>query len=153
MTSIYRRFPKKESCLEHLEKVRCRTCEHELPRTAEEILEKARWPDKKTCPYCLSEKISGHKEPTKTRFQCSLCKRSFSATTKTFLHGTHIDLALWFGLIKIMKEDKNFSAAQATKKLKIRYATVLSMAERIKGAKKDKLLNALEDILCLAIKP
>lgn len=113
-----------------------------------EILEKARWPNKKACPYCLSDKVSGHKEKAKTRFQCSLCKRSFSATTKTFLHGTHIDLAAWFWLIRVMNEEKkNFSAMQAAKGLGLRYATVLSMVAKIRAAKKDKLLNALVGLL------
>ncbi len=40
--SIYRRFPTKESCLEHLEKVR--------------------WKDEPCCPYCMSEKVSRKKE-------------------------------------------------------------------------------------------
>jgi len=38
IVSIYRRFPTKESCLEHLEKVR--------------------WKDEPCCPYCKSEKVS-----------------------------------------------------------------------------------------------
>jgi len=40
--AIYRRFPTKESCIEHLETVRCKGKPH--------------------CPYCKSERVSKHTE-------------------------------------------------------------------------------------------
>lgn len=65
--SIYRSFPTKESCLEHLEKVR--------------------WGEEPCCPYCMSEKVSRKKEiEQRNRWQCSLCRKSFSVTVGTIFH-------------------------------------------------------------------
>lgn len=53
--SIYRRFPTKESCLEHLEKVRCKTCDRELPRTTEHFYKCPDGKDglRRVCKQCV----------------------------------------------------------------------------------------------------
>ncbi len=117
--SIYRRFPTKESCLEHLEKVR--------------------WKDEPCCPYCKSEKVSRKKEiEQRNRWQCSLCRKSFSVTVGTIFHNSHVDLQRWFLLISLMfSAKKGLSAMQAARDLEMRRPTVWSMMHRIRAAMVD----------------
>ncbi len=126
---IYRRFPTPESCIAHLEQVR--------------------WQGKPLCPYCGSEKCSTHKEASKTRWQCSWCKKSFSVTVGTIFHNSHIDLQRWFLLIALMfSAKKGLSAMQAARDLEMRRPTVWSMMHRIRGAMKDdgKLLSGIVEM-------
>lgn len=117
--SIYRRFPTKESCLEHLEKVR--------------------WNDEPCCPYCKSEKVSKKTEKEqRDRWQCSLCRKSFSVTVGTIFHNSHVDLQRWFLLISLMfSAKKGLSAMQAARDLEMRRPTVWSMMHRIRAAMVD----------------
>lgn len=117
--SIYRRFPTKESCLEHLENVR--------------------WKNKPCCPYCKSEKVSKKAEKEqRDRWQCSLCRKSFSVTVGTIFHNSHVDLQRWFLLISLMfSAKKGLSAMQAARDLEMRRPTVWSMMHRIRAAMVD----------------
>lgn len=128
--SIYRRFPTKESCLEHLEKVR--------------------WKDEPCCPYCKSEKVSRKKEiEQRNRWQCSLCRKSFSVTVGTIFHNSHVDLQRWFLLINLMfSAKKGLSAMQAARDLEMRRPTVWSMMHRIRAAMVDdgKLLAGIVEM-------
>ena len=112
---IYRRYPTHESCIKKLESVR--------------------WGDKPLCPYCGSEKMSRHTEKTKTRWQCSWCKKSSSVTVGTIFHNSHVDLQRWFLLISLMfSAKKGLSAMQAARDLEMRRPTVWSMMHRIRRA-------------------
>lgn len=128
--SIYRRFPTKESCLEHLEKVR--------------------WKEEPCCPYCKSEKVSRKKEiEQRNRWQCSLCRKSFSVTVGTIFHNSHVDLQRWFLLIALMfSAKKGLSAMQAARDLEMRRPTVWSMMHRIRAAMVDdgKLLAGIVEM-------
>ena len=128
--SIYRRFPTKESCLEHLEQVR--------------------WGDTPCCPYCKSEKVSSHREQDRrSRWQCSLCRKSFSVTVGTIFHNSHVDLQRWFLLISLMfSAKKGLSAMQAARDLEMRRPTVWSMMHRIRRAMIDdgKLLAGIVEM-------
>lgn len=117
IVSIYRRFPTKEDCLTHLEAVR--------------------WGDSPHCPYCKSERVSKHTEQDRrSRWQCSLCRKSFSVTVGTIFHNSHVDLQRWFLLISLMfSAKKGLSALQAARDLEMRSATVWSMMHRIRKAK------------------
>ncbi len=133
MTSIiavYRRWPTAEDCLTHLEQVR--------------------WGNSPSCPYCRSEKISKHTEVgRRSRWQCSLCRKSFSVTVGTIFHNSHVDLQRWFLLISLMfSAKKGLSAMQAARDLEMRRATVWSMMHRIRAAMQDddKLLSGLVEM-------
>lgn len=128
--SIYRRFPTKESCLNHLEQVR--------------------WGDTPECPYCKSEKVSRKVEiEQRSRWQCSLCRKSFSVTVGTIFHNSHVDLQRWFLLISLMfSAKKGLSAMQAARDLEMRRPTVWSMMHRIRAAMVDdgKLLAGIVEM-------
>ena len=119
IVSIYRRFPTKEDCLNHLEQVR--------------------WGETPCCPYCKSEKVSRKKEKEqRNRWQCSLCRKSFSVTVGTIFHNSHVDLQRWFLLIALMfSAKKGLSAMQAARDLEMRRPTVWSMMHRIRKAMMD----------------
>ena len=128
--AIYRRFPTKEYCIEHLETVR--------------------WKGKPHCPYCKSERVSKHTEQDRrSRWQCSLCRKSFSVTVGTIFHNSHVDLQRWFLLISLMfTAKKRLSALQAARDLEMRSATVWSMMHRIRKAMMDdgKLLAGIVEM-------
>lgn len=133
MTSIiavYRRWPTAADCLTHLEQVR--------------------WGKSPECPYCRSERVSKHVEiDRRSRWQCSLCRKSFSVTVGTIFHNSHVDLQRWFLLISLMfSAKKGLSAMQAVRDLEMRRATVWSMMHRIRAAMADdgKLLSGLVEM-------
>lgn len=119
IVAIYRQFPTRERCIEHLEAVR--------------------WGGRPLCPYCGAEAISRHREALRDdRWQCQRCKRSFSVTVDTIFHRTHIDLQRWFLLISLMlSAKKGLSAMQAARDLEMRRPTVWSMMHRIRKALAD----------------
>jgi transposase-like protein len=59
---------------------------------ATSLLEKARWPDKPTCVFCKSTRVSKLND---LRFKCKDCHTYFSVTTQTFLHKTHLSIDKW----------------------------------------------------------
>lgn len=129
IVSIYRRFPTKEDCLNHLEQVR--------------------WGEKPCCPYCMSEKVSRKVEKKqRSRWQCSLCRKSFSVTVGTIFHNSHVDLQRWFLLIALMfSAKKGLSAMQAARDLEMRRPTVWSIKKKIEQHRNDKLMTALAKTL------
>lgn len=130
IVEIYRRFPTREICIQHLETVR--------------------WGESPTCPYCGASAISRHRELLRDdRWQCQRCKRSFSVTVGTIFHRTHIDLQRWFLLINLMlSAKKGLSAMQAARDLEMRRPTVWSMMHRVRKAFVDDgpLLNGLVEM-------
>lgn len=125
---IYRRFPTPESCIAHLETVR--------------------WGDSPGCPYCRSPRV-GRKNDGGQRWNCHLCKKSFSVTVGTIFHNSHVDLQRWFLLIALMfSAKKGLSAMQAARDLEMRRPTVWSMMHRIRAAMKDdgKLLAGIVEM-------
>ena len=125
---IYRRFPTPESCIAHLEAVR--------------------WGDSPACPYCRSPRV-GRKNDGSQRWNCHLCKKSFSVTVGTIFHNSHVDLQRWFLLIALMfSAKKGLSAMQAARDLEMRRPTVWSMMHRVRAAMKDagKLLAGIVEM-------
>ena len=60
-----------------------------------EMIRKARWGDKITCPHCGSTSIRkvGHaSKPYIQKYQCKKCKRYFNDLTGTPFSGTHLSL-------------------------------------------------------------
>ncbi len=77
---IYQKFPTDHECILYLEEVR--------------------WKGKPICPYCGSiRSTSIHKE---WRYHCNKCHTSFSVTTGTVFHRTHLPLQKWFLAISLL---------------------------------------------------
>src|SRR5260370_20946400 len=119
IVEIYRRWPTKDNCIAHLEKVR--------------------WRDYPMCPYCGSIAVSRNRDSsgglTAARWKCQRCLKSFSVTVGTIFHNSHIDLQRWFLLISLMlSAKKGLSAMQAARDLEMRRPTVWSMMHRVRKA-------------------
>lgn len=130
LIEVYRRWPTPEAAISHLEKVR--------------------WGDQPLCTHCGSVKVAKHSEGgRRDRWQCWICKKSFSVTVGTIFHNSHVDLQRWFLLIALMlNAKKGLSAMQAARDLEMRRPTVWSMMHRIRRALVDdgKLLAGIVEM-------
>lgn len=116
---IYRKFPTQESCVSHIGQVR--------------------WNGNPVCVYCGSDKVSRHTEENRqSRWQCSGCCKSFSATVGTIFHQTHLPLQKWFLAIALMlNAKKGISSRQLARDLELPVKTAWSVAHRIRKAMQD----------------
>jgi len=89
-----------------------------------EFLEGLRWPNGARCPQCQGQDVylivpkNGVSRKTVTSsmsqrrtWNCRPCRRQFSATTGTMMHGTRLPLRLWVLVIFEMVASKNGVAA------------------------------------------
>ena len=114
-------------------------------------LEKVRWGNQTSCPYCGSLSVGRHASGDRKmpRWQCWDCTRAFAVTVGTLFHGTHIPLRNWFLTLALMlNAKKSASAYQISRDLGMRRATVWSMMHRIRTAmaadpEQEKLLHGI----------
>ncbi|HET9181531.1 MAG TPA: IS1595 family transposase [Candidatus Angelobacter sp.] len=98
-------------------------------------LESLRWPDKVTCPKCLSEKISHIRD--RHQYDCDSCRYQFSVTAGTIFHDSHLPLTKWFATVYLMCESrKGVSANQIKRMMGISYKTAWYLCHRIRAAMK-----------------
>jgi transposase-like protein len=96
-------------------------------------LESLRWPDKITCPNCLSNKISRVRE--RKVFDCDSCRYQFSVLAGTMFHDTHLPLTKWFATTYVMCESrKGVSANQIHRMMGISYKAAWYLCHRIRAA-------------------
>lgn len=108
--SIFGRFPAQSDCIAHLERVR--------------------WRDGPTCPYCGSDRVTAM--PKEARHHCNNCKTSFSVTVGTIFHRTHLPLQKWFLAISlVLNAKKGISARQLSRDLEVNKNTAWRMAMQI----------------------
>ena len=99
-------------------------------------LEALRWPDKVTCPNCLSDKISRIKD--RHQYDCDSCRYQFSVTAGTIFHDSHLPLVKWFATVYLMCESrKGVSANQIRRMMGISYKTAWYLCHRIRAAMKE----------------
>lgn len=111
-------------------------------------LESVRWKNGIVCPYCNSAKTYKHNSESRTRWQCSNCKKSFSVTVGTIFHHTHIALNKWFWLIALMlNAKKGISSCQAARDLNMRQKTIWPMMHRIRKAMATDHMDLLKGIV------
>ncbi len=71
------------------------------------------WENGRTCPHCHNEKsycLSGA-SVRKGTYECSLCKRHFTITTKTPMHSTKLPLWKWLlAMYLIVNSSKGISS-------------------------------------------
>ena len=110
---VFERFPAQKDCLQYLEKVR--------------------WQNKPTCPYCQSSKQTPLKK--EHRYHCNNCNTSFSVTVGTIFHKTHLSIQKWFLAISlILNAKKGISARQIARHLKINRNTAWRISMKIREA-------------------
>jgi transposase-like protein len=132
LITLFKKFPNENSCIAYLEKIR--------------------WGNGVKCVYCGGSKISTHITKTREdrsakRWQCSSCLKSFSVTTNTIFHRTHLDLRYWFYIITLMlNAKKGLSAYQVSRDLEIRRMTAWSCMHKIRvamGTEQKELLQGI----------
>jgi transposase-like protein len=87
--------------------------------------------------------------PKQQRYHCNNCNTSFSVTTRTIFHKTHIDLQKWFLAISlVLNAKKGMSARQLGRDLEVNRNTAWFMGMRIRKAMFDnrELLQGIVEI-------
>lgn len=115
--SVYKKYPTNEDCLIKLEK--------------------ERWGGEPKCAYCNSHKVNirGKENQRRRRWFCNSCRRSFSATVNSIMHGTHLPLQKWFLAITLLvNAKKSISSHQLSRDLDIPVKTAYSLSQRIRKA-------------------
>ena len=101
--------------------------------------EMLRWGGKNKCAYCESEKISARQ--VDNRFHCSSCRRTFSVTAGTFLHGSKIPLKGWlYAFASVSSATGKISIRQLQRDIRVSYTTAWQMYQDIK-----KLMPKVEE--------
>ncbi|MCC6981832.1 MAG: IS1595 family transposase [Bauldia sp.] len=116
LLAIFSRFPDQESCIEYLEKVR--------------------WGDEPSCPYCGSVNVARKGEAGRVgRWNCHSCKSSFNVLAKTIFEKTRIPLQKWFLAIGlVINAKKSLSSWQLSRDLDLNQKTAWYVQQRIRAA-------------------
>jgi transposase-like protein len=113
MAQVMQRFPTREDCVVHLEKVL--------------------WKGHAICPYCQSDHSTLISK--KHRHHCNNCNSSYSVTVGTFLHHTHLPLQKWFlAITLIMNAKEELLISQLAKQVDVDQNTALRMEAKIRDA-------------------
>lgn len=123
-----------------------------------EFLEELRWPDGVVCPTCHGtdvylivpkngtsrRTVSGSMSQRRT-WNCRPCRRQFSATTGTMMHGTRVPIRTWVMCIFEMCASKNgVAAAEIERKYGVCSRTAWFLMHRIREAmKSDGLVGSM----------
>lgn len=113
--------------------------------------ESLRWGTNNHCAYCSSHKVS--ERQVDNRFHCSSCRRTFSVTAGTFLHGSKIPLRGWlYAFASISNAKGRFSIRQLQRDINVSYTTAWQMYQDIKELlpkQEEKILSGdLFEYLC-----
>lgn len=111
IVEIYETFPTNDDCIRHLEKIR--------------------WNDKPTCPYCKSTKSTPM--PKENRHHCNNCNTTFSVTVGTIFHHTRIPLQKWFlAVTLVLNAKKGIAARQLGRDLKVNKDTAWRIGMKVR---------------------
>ena len=106
-------------------------------------LEKERWNNVPTCPYCASTKSS----PKKLRHTCLSCSKSYSVTVGTVFHSTNLPLQKWLMAICLMlSAKKGISALQLSRDIKVNKNTAWLMQMKIRKIRRTLLSYRPQDL-------
>ncbi len=114
--TVFARFPDRESCLEHLERVR--------------------WGDRPHCPHCGSVKVARKADGRRQgRWNCHGCKSSFNVLSGTVMQKTKVPLQKWFMAIAlVLNAKKSLSSHQCARDLDLNQKTAWYLIMRIREA-------------------
>lgn len=105
---------------------------------ARELFERLRWPNGPVCPHCkATDKLYTvkSKKARKGVYKCGHCKKQFSATVGTVMHGSRIPLSKWIlAIYHMCSSKKGVSANQLSRELGITYKSAWFMCHRVRYA-------------------
>lgn len=114
LDQLYLIFPDRQACIGHLEKVR--------------------WKNIPTCPYCRSIKQTPIK--SSSRYHCNTCNTSYSVMIGTIFENSKLDFQKWFQAISlVINSKKRISSRQLANEIRVTKDTAWYMIERIKKGK------------------
>ncbi len=107
--------------------------------TAAEVqLEAWRWPDGPVCPHCESGRVSKVASRRPMPYRCKDCRRHFSVTSHTVMHGSKVGAQTWIiALFLIVANPKGRSSVQLAADLGVTQKTAWHLAHRIRAALDD----------------
>jgi len=112
---------------------------------AERQFEAWRWPDGPVCSHCDSRRVSvvGSRRPMP--YRCKDCRRHFSVTSGTVMHGTQLGAQTWMvGLFLIVSNPKGRSSVQLAADLGITQKSAWHLGHRIRKALAEGSLPGFE---------
>ncbi|MDA8298713.1 MAG: IS1595 family transposase [Deltaproteobacteria bacterium] len=117
---------------------------------ARKILENIRWKDGITCPHCESKDVTKLKSDKKKKtrdgvIQCNHCRKQFTVTTGTVMHGSHITLRQWVqAFYSVCTHKKGVSALQLQRNLGLgSYRSAWYLSHRIRLAMREFVVPGL----------
>ena len=107
--------------------------------TAAEVqFETWRWPNGVTCHHCGSDRISRVVSRRPMPYRCKACRRHFSVTSGTVMHGSKLGAQTWLiGLFLMLANSKGRSSVQLAADLGITQKSAWHLAHRIRAALDD----------------
>ncbi len=119
LVTIFSKFPTQQACIDHLEK--------------------ARWADKPTCPFCGSDRVARKRENQRIgRWNCHKCHNSYNVLTGTIFKATRVPLQKWFlGIAILLNAKKSVSSLQLARDLDLTPPTAWRMGMQIRKAMVD----------------
>jgi transposase-like protein len=132
---------------------RCRT-----ESDAWEFLEELRWHGRPVCPHCgvidghyfLNARNGGRKTRTgkvseRRVWKCHACRRQFTATTNTVMHGSKVEIRTWLlVLVQVSASRNGISAREVERMHGVTAETAWHLLHRIREAmKRDPLVGKL----------
>lgn len=113
--------------------------------SAERQFEAWRWPNGVVCPHCDSTRITRVASRRPMPYRCKDCRRHFSVTSHTVMHGTQLGAQTWMvGLFLIVSNPKGRSSVQLAADLGITQKSAWHLGHRIRKALADGDLPGFE---------
>ena len=113
--------------------------------TAEAWFESRRWPHGMTCPHCGAERVSTVASRRPMPYRCRECRKHFSVTSGTVMHGTRLGAQTWLlALFLIVANPKGRSSVQLAADLGTTQKTAWHLAHRIRAALADGAMPGFE---------
>jgi transposase-like protein len=113
------------------------------------FLEEIRWGGVPVCPYCRGARTTPLVK--EMRHHCNRCNTSFSVTSGTFLHKSHVGLPVWFrAMVLLLSSHEAISVRQLARAVGVHPNTAWYMAARLRKALREQrdllvaILSALE---------
>jgi transposase-like protein len=104
--------------------------------TCRKYLEEVVWPDGRVCPHCgcLKSWLLSGASVRAGLYECSGCKKQFTVTTKTPMHGTKLPLQNWLlAMYFIINSSKGISSVYLAKWLGVNQKTGWKISHAIRA--------------------
>lgn len=123
---------------------------HHLPtdEASVALIEYLRWGDNPSCPYCLSDNITGVQ--AQFRHHCNDCNTSFSVKVGTFLQDSRLDIRKWIYAVWLFSRYQNPPGTrELIRELEVAKSTAIYVSRRIRNgmAQRDPLLSAMAEYM------